>query len=689
MQALQGGFSVPPSAPIAQHPYDAGVPAMDPSYGLPPAVAQAAQTGFAPIPVGVNDGLGAPGAPQYVPPPFHPHALANPFPDVGGLAAQGFHQGALPPSKDDVAAIKADTKAQAADAARAKAQAAYAGTPLGQLDTAANTELGANADQQAIAKAQGDVAAKQAEEQAAIRDKAIVDQQQLAAKQDQARQEQFAQQQQMLAERAKAVEAANKRVVDPNRLYNSQSTGQHIGTAMMMILSGFGQGLAGDNKENAVMKMVGQAIDRDIDAQKANIEQGNKGVEMKRQLAQDYGHLGDDINTQFEYRRAQGRLLAADQLEAAAGHYNAPQKLLAAQQAAAVLRGQAGTIIGAAAERKLAQQNEEARLANARAQIGIAGYHASIADRAQRAQEHQFGITTAREIMKDDADNATKLALAQAKKAGSDAPIQVATGIDDKGAPVYKPLMNQGGIPYGAGLEKEQVAKAQEMYGETRVFVDAADKIRQMREDTGGHINSHSEGARAMAQEMARLVLSSHKLAGIRFTKEAMDLANKAITGDEDADTVDSFFKTVTPEIETARNDQITNFKMKLPNFTGDPRQLDFPDPVKKKPSTSTNSDFMKAMEERPGVDGALGRTIARATGMSEKQKFFIRTALDAIHGTPTQRLSGQTPDPKARENAIALVKQVAEDSAATSEVRKRAQEIIDQIYGKQTPAED
>jgi len=63
--------------------------------------------------------------------------------------------------------------------------------------------------------------------------------------------------------------------IDPNRVWGNKNTGQRIGTAIGLLLGGLGAGLAGG--ENQALAMLNKEIDRDIDAQKANMDK-NKGL---------------------------------------------------------------------------------------------------------------------------------------------------------------------------------------------------------------------------------------------------------------------------------------------------------------------------------------------------------------------------------------------------------------------------
>lgn len=713
-QAVQTGFASGSPLPAAAQP-------QVPSGSVPSGVAQAVQNGFAPAPpVGLVDGLGAPGSPQYAPPAFHPQPLADPFPDFAQYAQQGFAHGAAP-SRADVAAAKETIAAQASDARAQVAQAKYDATPQGEDDAALRAGLGVNADQQALVGQQGDLEAQAAIAEAAVRDKALREQAELQAKQDAAREANLAQQKQMIDQRGKDIEAAVKRVPDPNRFYNSLSTMQHIGVGLMTLLSGAGMGLARDNGPNPVVKMMTDAQDKDIDAQKAGIEQGNKAIDAKRQLEQDYGHLGDDENAMWTYRKAQSRLMLADQIEATAAQYKAPKALIAAKMAADGLRAEAAKMVEAQAGRRLAQQNKDKEIELQRQQVGIAGGHLALAGKEFDLKKEEFQQT--RQDKKDaqkEAEEARK-ELAEEKAALKTA----AKGKVPEGGILNaagEPATNKDGSPY-TGIPKDMYKDVYEQDSAFKKGLSALDQLRQLREDSGGHINSHSTGARAAAQQMARLTLNVHKVSGVRFNEQAMDLANKVVSGDADAATVDSYLKTVEPQLDQFRQDFMLDHALSLPNFNGDIKQFMYPDPVKNKPAESGNSKFMRQMEERTG-GSTLGDAAARQSATERaaaaaasvpttgnvladrdaRQRAYEAALADQTIDKPGEQSDTQTEfikmatkaiasgDAKAKATTIQMLEQATEPGSAVPKVvRDQLEALLYKArgYGKVTKDPD
>lgn len=75
--------------------------------------------------------------------------------------------------------------------------------------------------------------------------------------------------------------------IDHNRLFNNMSTGNKVLAAISVMLSGFGAGLQGPGAKNQAMEILQKQIDRDIDAQRAEL--GKKQTLFSENLRQ----LGD------------------------------------------------------------------------------------------------------------------------------------------------------------------------------------------------------------------------------------------------------------------------------------------------------------------------------------------------------------------------------------------------------------
>lgn len=109
------------------------------------------------------------------------------------------------------------------------------------------------------------------------------------AKQAQELQQQYAVKQAELdAEHKKLFDAVTNHKVDSSRLWNNMSTGNKVLAAVSVALSGIGAGMQGQPGKNVALEVIQKAIDRDIDAQKAEL--GKKQTLLSENMRR-YGNL--------------------------------------------------------------------------------------------------------------------------------------------------------------------------------------------------------------------------------------------------------------------------------------------------------------------------------------------------------------------------------------------------------------
>lgn len=82
---------------------------------------------------------------------------------------------------------------------------------------------------------------------------------------------------------------------DPNNFWHTAGTGTKIGSAIGMILSGFGSGASG--QPNMAMDVINRAIDRDMESQKIGLEQKKNAYSMANDdLSNAYKHESDQAS---------------------------------------------------------------------------------------------------------------------------------------------------------------------------------------------------------------------------------------------------------------------------------------------------------------------------------------------------------------------------------------------------------
>jgi hypothetical protein len=126
------------------------------------------------------------------------------------------------------------------------------------------------------------------------------------------------------------IEKFNKLQVDPNNFkknfYANASTGQKLLAGIGLILGGFGSG------GNQAVKVLEGAIDRDISAQKANIDKAGVGLNAQKSLLGEMRmRFGDERMSEIAARRAMMEQ-AELQLKQTAAKYKSPEIAGALQQ---------------------------------------------------------------------------------------------------------------------------------------------------------------------------------------------------------------------------------------------------------------------------------------------------------------------------------------------------------------------
>jgi len=134
------------------------------------------------------------------------------------------------------------------------------------------------------------------------------------------------------AENAKLTQEVANAKIDPNRYWNSKTTGQKIQSRIALALSGFGSGLTGG--PNVVAQLIQKEMDNDIESQKAEL--GKK----ENLLSANYKKYGN-LQAATQATMLQQNAIAQGQIAAAAAKTNSQVVQQNAQAAIAQLKNQA------------------------------------------------------------------------------------------------------------------------------------------------------------------------------------------------------------------------------------------------------------------------------------------------------------------------------------------------------------
>jgi hypothetical protein len=142
--------------------------------------------------------------------------------------------------------------------------------------------------------------------------------------------------------------AANQQIVDttrqqiadgtinPNRFWEKKDTGSKIQAAIAVALGGFAAGLRGDGR-NTALEIINKAIDRDVDAQKANLGKTES-------LLSSYMQQGNSLEQSEQLARAHLMDVAGEQMRLVATKYAGPKAMAIAEAQNGALSVQAQQI---------------------------------------------------------------------------------------------------------------------------------------------------------------------------------------------------------------------------------------------------------------------------------------------------------------------------------------------------------
>jgi hypothetical protein len=359
-------------------------------------------------------------------------------------------------------------------------------------------------------RAQADFEAKSVERQGELREQATkakgdVMQQALQADADTAKQQAEAhaagQKRADEAEaqlRKQAADVADMKV-DPNRYFKNMSTWGHIGTAISMAIGGY-LSVATKTGVNPALQFIEHEIDRDIDAQKAEITNKRAGVDTQRGILQLQSQRGAEQDQYFAGLRAGALQRAAQQAEAAAMQFAPGIERENALQLASQARAKAEEQI----------QGEKDR----QAQLGAT--YAQIAQ-AKDFHRDQMNVEIAKLLQSGQVEQA-RLLQQQA--------LSTVWGV--KGANGQPFVL---GNPEMAGKANATISSAQKLYSDL-------DELKSLRAKYGWQRDTvlPTDAAREMEAQRGRVLLDLKEVAASRGLPESEmavfeDMIGKSATG--------------------------------------------------------------------------------------------------------------------------------------------------------------
>ncbi len=155
--------------------------------------------------------------------------------------------------------------------------------------------------------------------------------------------------------------------INPNQLWESRTTGQKVASSIAIILSGIGQGLAGG--PNMALAVLDRAIDRDIDAQKTNLQKKENALSQHMQM-------GRDMETAQRLVKADARDAIAGQIEAASAKFGDKKAVAGALAAVSAMKEKSAKERHEVAAKDMSLWLQRQQLEAERAKIAAAGKEA-------------------------------------------------------------------------------------------------------------------------------------------------------------------------------------------------------------------------------------------------------------------------------------------------------------------------
>lgn len=170
-------------------------------------------------------------------------------------------------------------------------------------------------------------------------------------------------------ERKALIDDINKTHIDPNRYMGSMDFGSKVSTAIGLALGGLGQGLIGG--QNQALDYINKQIDRDIDAQKAEL--GKKDTLLSANMKR-FGNLKDAT----EMTRLMQNDIITSKLKMAEAKAQSPMAKARAQQLLGQLEQQTAPIAQQLATRRMLDQTNQTSQNGQQAQVDPASFVPSV-----------------------------------------------------------------------------------------------------------------------------------------------------------------------------------------------------------------------------------------------------------------------------------------------------------------------
>lgn len=675
------GLGPPPVAPVL-----AGGP-----QAAPPPEAQPQALGF--LTPETRAAIGLPSMAAPAPEPAQDMSPVQNSPDVA----------VAPPVQPKTGAALAKSNKQYG--ARQAQQAAYSASPEGRAARAEQEGLNALGQQQAIAEAAGEVASREAQQNAQTLEQRNLELQGQRMDQEKLERERAKGLADRQAAYDKAVDTEASYKIDEGRKWRNASTGAKVLAGIGVAMTALGDALQYKNGPNLAIQMIQQSIRDDVSAQVREREQLGKVIDRRRNSLDQYRQMTGDLREAANLKIAEEYKRAADQMEMTAAKFADPKAKLQAAQNAAVLRGDAAKLSATSAESAFNREQARQQLAISKSNsaLGWANYKQGAKEfNARMSLENRKLMLEAAQL--DAAGNAAqaKALREEASKNNELGMVAPATPkTDEKGQPILNPdgtpvvvkdamLRNQDGSIWRAPKDTVRNELAKKMTAAQEI-TSIIDEVLAIREKVGGESSwgNSAEFQRLKVLQNQLQLLAKSGTQGMSSDQDMEALRNALGAGDITS------FRDRAAGLEEGRRrtvDALNSAFKYEGNYSGE--RLDFPRTVGRDPilddkdaafkeaiKGTTTEDIAKVQQRYkaemtyPDIAEAVYGTKAPRTDeerAAREQQYYadldrvgINPSARQILATQAATLASPTADPKAKSAARDMLRNLSEKAAS------------------------
>jgi hypothetical protein len=469
-----------------------------------------------------------------------------------------------------------------------------------------------------------------------------------------------------------AQELANVRI-DPEKWWADRNTGQKIAAFISVIAGGLVAPYQGGRNDG--LAMIQGAIDRDIDAQKANLAGRRAALaDKKASLSERFAQLQNDYRELERYRVASYER-TINQVATEAQRFDPRgSAAIAYRETITALRGQQAKAIQAYRQQALKNEldTRKALREEAESKQQIAASKAQV---AQGWARYSLDKTKA----KDDKEIAEKKLAAEVDKLKAEGNTKAAEQLQKFGVAVPG-MKTADGKPFVAQGTPESVGKLREQLSAANTLVGLIDEARRIRSGYSSSVKNREEWQR-LQTIWASLTAEGKNLLGLgALSGDDMKLMTNYLGADDPTKNA-----SIAAGVEQARKNILRKARdsVRAVDPTGG-ASFDIPDPLARTRQETDNDRMLQKILTVDKSASGLAASSARDIELREHTRpgalpVPAQHGADAVIDTLAKwEIEAASGDPAVRDQALASLGKVATD--ASPEIKRLARDALGRI---------